>query len=558
MVLNPNDPLAMPKKVVKHEILPWNQPLVLPEAILAIAVLHHSADPTRTIEDQGFDAATTLRAMEAVARNKAAEGTQGRAEVMMACRTRSKASADSNAWKEGLSQEVCDQLVEKEKNKLKGDMYRDQYSKNHFSQLTIKDDDELSVWSFVQAGAGSAANGVPVVTSQASAEDVPGTHEKVLVVSGSDKVASNDAEGLVRPFFIPLAGDGGKACSVFEHIFDNVMDCVSKLFSVCKLPRPKSWGEISARHLRVMASLMADLHKGLQSATRDASKLILKAYSSDRLQSEQMLDDGCIDWMLECLIQAVGSRMVGVKVGAASPLLTTNTNRAEEYFVFGVSHSESLRRLVSKPKRDVHKPLQVHEDDVVSWNVPGESDGPDEALRRCIEDLGGAENVKWKQLLLVATCKLHTKLVHLASHADPKDSLFWRVTNYDSLFPDESWDTNLRLGMTKVMVEAGLMDQGKKFQYHKGRSADQGDDEVVCGLMAFINTIQVLTGETLAFEHSLCCCEVIRVFFDLWYFKKAESDGAIRPGYLAEVLKKAVDAKGNSLVDCAQRPRRHA
>ncbi len=58
--------------------------------------------------------------------------------------------------------------------------------------------------------------------------------------------------------------------------------------------------------------------------------------------------------------------------------------------------------------------------------------------------------------------------------------------------------------------------------------------------MAFFNTVQTLTGESLDEAHWPNCVVVIRVFFCLWHFKLAESTKALREGYLADQLNQAV------------------
>jgi hypothetical protein len=58
--------------------------------------------------------------------------------------------------------------------------------------------------------------------------------------------------------------------------------------------------------------------------------------------------------------------------------------------------------------------------------------------------------------------------------------------------------------------------------------------------MAFMNTVQTLTGESLDEAHWPNCVAVIRVFFGLWQIKLEESTKFLRKGYLANQLNKAV------------------
>jgi hypothetical protein len=58
--------------------------------------------------------------------------------------------------------------------------------------------------------------------------------------------------------------------------------------------------------------------------------------------------------------------------------------------------------------------------------------------------------------------------------------------------------------------------------------------------MAFMNTVQILTGESLDEAHWPICVAVIRVFFGLWQIKLEESTKFLREGYLANQLEKAV------------------
>ena len=103
--------------------------------------------------------------------------------------------------------------------------------------------------------------------------------------------------------------------------------------------------------------------------------------------------------------------------------------------------------------------------------------------------------------------------------------------------------------MNKVLLSTGLKYEGNRFAYKYAQSLQQekgtpeGETTVknTCCFLSFINASQILTGQFLIQAHCTCCVETIRVFFVLCFIKLAESQGAIRNGYLAEVLNKAID-----------------
>ena len=73
----------------------------------------------------------------------------------------------------------------------------------------------------------------------------------------------------------------------------------------------------------------------------------------------------------------------------------------------------------------------------------------------------------------------------------------------------------------------------------------------MCGLMTFINLVQKLTGEVLDRVHWDLFVDLVRLFFDLWIFYLAESNGAIRPGCLAWESCSPAGPGGNAC--CAQK-----
>ncbi len=151
------------------------------------------------------------------------------------------------------------------------------------------------------------------------------------------------------------------------------MDALADLFSARNLPKPCAWDDISACHLEVMDVLMGAMHKGLGDATLEVSRLILKPESMKRFRSGEMLDDHCLDRMLEYLVKATGSKMVGVKDDATcSPWVTTDSNLGSSHYVLGIMHAESLRRLAKNQNRRLR--LVPHPPPINS--TPMQSPGP--------------------------------------------------------------------------------------------------------------------------------------------------------------------------------------
>jgi hypothetical protein len=325
--------------------------------------------------------------------------------------------------------------------------------------------------------------------------------------------------------------------------------------------------------------LMDDVLKGLEDATQDVSRLILKPESMERFRRGEMLDDHCLDRMLEYLVQATGSKMVGVKGDpTCSPWVTTDSACASSYHVLGVAHADSLRTLgrLKTPKASVRPSdaspagpaaFQKHADFGESWVVPGDAESPDETVLRLARAIVGSENVTLdkpldpfgkRNILVVATYAVHTKVICLVRR--PKDSdgaSTWDVWTHDSL-GSTKWDPALQTGMNAFLLATGLKGAGSRFAYHHGESIKQdticakGETTVknTCGFLAFINASKLLTGQSLAQADCATCVEAIRVFFSLWFITLAESQGAIRKGYLAEVLNKAIqDVKLVAILD---------
>jgi hypothetical protein len=94
--------------------------------------------------------------------------------------------------------------------------------------------------------------------------------------------------------------------------------------------------------------------------------------------------------------------------------------------------------------------------------------------------------------------------------------------------------------VNNLLLETGLKNKASKFKYKTGDSIKQGTNEGemknICGFLAFTNVIKELTGESLAQEHCARGVGVIRAFYVLWLIKIAESEGAIRKGYLAQSI----------------------
>jgi hypothetical protein len=121
-----------------------------------------------------------------------------------------------------------------------------------------------------------------------------------------------------------------------------------------------------------MKSFMEDVHENRAAATLDSTLLTLKPLDGeDSFQTGAMLNDTCLDWMLECLVRALGSRMLGVKGENCTPVLTINAGLARTHYVLGVAHTDAVQKLVRKKGVDTdHCERPVTHDDCSSWTVP--------------------------------------------------------------------------------------------------------------------------------------------------------------------------------------------
>jgi hypothetical protein len=147
-----------------------------------------------------------------------------------------------------------------------------------------------------------------------------------------------------------------------------------------------------------------------------------------------------------------------------------------------------------------------------------------------------------KDILIVTTKDDHTTAVLLERSPLPNDDKTWKVSSWDSLvrLRKKYWDNELKDGMTLLLEKTGLKREKSNFLYNpEERSFRQCGN--TCGFMAFMNTVQKLTGESLDEAHWPKCVAVIRVFFGLWQIKIEESTKFRREGYLANQLEKAVN-----------------
>jgi hypothetical protein len=141
----------------------------------------------------------------------------------------------------------------------------------------------------------------------------------------------------------------------------------------------------------------------------------------------------------------------------------------------------------------------------------------------------------------VTTKDHHTTVVLLERSPLPNNDKIWTVSSLDSLGTahKKNWDDELKDGMTLLLQKTGLRTEKSKILYKREeRSVRQIGN--TCGFMAFMDTVQTLTGESLDAAHWPNCVVVIRVFFFLWHFKLEESTKFLREGYLADQLEKAV------------------
>ena len=352
--------------------------------------------------------------------------------------------------------------------------------------------------------------------------------------------------------------------SVFQYMLKTVADVLSGLFQAHGLTRPVEWGDISQQHLDVMASFMVDLHSDLEKAILNSSQLTLKPSIWNLFQRGERLDDSCVDYMLEWLVRAVGSRMYGNPgkgeevfgehfpgdTGAGASL---RTDKADKWYVFGVLHAETIRGVVTAKKPDATTAPESSFPGVEScWS--GESELPDEAVRRIVGGIvGSAASVdkamlhglnpfEGRDILVCASFGEHTSVFKLEGRpVGSKGGEFrrWTVSIYDSC-SYRKWDNKLRQGMACLLERTCLKAASENFQYEDGVSLIQ-DDSISCGPMSFINMARILTGESLEQKHSDSCVQVIRNFFDFKHFRDSENKGAIRRGYLEQVLRKALE-----------------
>ena len=328
---------------------------------------------------------------------------------------------------------------------------------------------------------------------------------------------------------------------MFHHIFDSVMACFGPIFRSkgLQVPRPGAWDAVSDRHLEVMHSVMANLHTQLVERYLDASKLPIRESSWEKLLKSEMLNDDIVDWMALKLCQAVGSTMAGDRSrgGAVpvSPLLQISPEHAERFFVIGVMIAEQLR--MSGLKNDKTPILRML---VGKTNVQAVQEGRLDPFHH-------------KSLLVLQTNdkKVHTSLQELVLPCDSAAKSTWTHCIYDSADANPNVDTALHKGIRSIMVKTGLIRRTDRFKRtHPIRFIKQ-KDSTVCGLTTFINLVQKLTGEVLDRIHWDLFVDLVRLFFDLWIFYLAESNGAIRPGCLAWESCSPAGPGGNAC--CAQK-----
>ena len=319
---------------------------------------------------------------------------------------------------------------------------------------------------------------------------------------------------------------------MFHHIFDSVMAWFSPKFCAegLHVPHPGAWSSVSRRHLKLMHSVMANLHSQLEERYVDVSKLPFSELSWVKFLDKTMLDDECVDLMASTLCQAVGSTMGGVssRGSAVSPLLQISAEHASSFFVLGVMHAESLRR--SGLDNDIAPILRIL---VGKHNV--------EAARN-----GQLDPLHHKDLLVLQTKGRHTSLLELArpSNSVTAAKSEWSHCIYDSLNPRPTLDTDLHKGIRLLLDKTGLKHPSDRIKRTHPKLFIKQKDSTVCGLMTFIRLVQKLTGEVLEPVHWDLFVDLVRVFFDIWMFYLAESKGAIRPGCLSLESSQAAGGKG--------------
>ena len=236
-----------------------------------------------------------------------------------------------------------------------------------------------------------------------------------------------------------------------------------------------------------------------------------------------MLDGVCVDYMVEMLCRAVGSKMAGKEAwgGYSSELLTHELSvdpPARRYVVLGVSNAETSLR-VSGANDD---PVPILSVLVGKANVK-------QALAGRLDPLNA------KNLLLIQSRANQTSLVELArdciSGSSGERSLRWTLRMYDTLNTCPTLDSDLENGINSLLEETGLKPLGAEIQHTRPLFIQQ-KNEKVGGLMTFLHLVQKLTGEELDRIHWDLFVDLVRIFFDLWIFHEAEFKGAIRPCYL--------------------------
>ena len=312
-----------------------------------------------------------------------------------------------------------------------------------------------------------------------------------------------------RPFFNYLTPElnlrQSEPRSVFSHMFDDLMEWFWPMFIAAGLQAPLrgEWGRLSASHLALMHSTMADLHNRLDELCVDRSKLAMKASDSKAFLDKTMLNDTCVDHMVETLCQALGTKTVGLTAGTRSELLKPS-DEAGKYLVLGVLQTQKL----SEDPGSVLRYL------VGKNNVAAALDGR-------LDPLNG------KVLLAIRTHAKHTTMVEVVREPS------WSFCIYDTFYR-QALDQKLRKGMCSLLEKTGLKKTDASLKTQRAKFMKQKDG-TVCALMVFLHLVQKLTGERLDPACWDVFVDVVRLFFNLWLFHRAEYNGAIRPGNRGDV-----------------------
>ena len=118
---------------------------------------------------------------------------------------------------------------------------------------------------------------------------------------------------------------------------------------------------------------------------------------------------------------------------------------------------------------------------------------------------------------------------------------------YDSLNSRPKVDAELQRGLAYFLETTGAKDKGRggNFTHTCPPVRITQEDGVVCSLMTIIRLILKLSGEQEPdATHWQRIAEMLRTFFDLWIFMQAEDCGAVRRGYMNEVLQQAAVSSG--------------